>query len=135
MKKILEMIKVKMGLLMSLLMLTSVSLANTIQIAGRNFGGTEGNQLIQTFNPIYSIMGGFMFTIQVVVTGGVVIAILWQLIGFVSGQQVDLGKMIIYIVGGIMVIALLWFAPYLMNLVIGDKNNGALIVNYSELLR
>lgn len=80
----------------------------------------DGTKL-NLFSGMFKFGATMVFVVQVLVTIIMVVIIVWQVMNFVTGQQVDLGKVIMYVIGAVAVVILVWIAPNLLTSGVSNK--------------
>lgn len=117
----------KLYLLMLTMMVSTVSF--TMEIAGQPAEVDRG--MLDLFNGMFRFSRTMLLAIQILVTIVILIIMAWQVVNFMTGQQVDLGKVIMYGVGGITILILVWILPKVAtNTKVADKgtaDKGAII--------
>ena len=84
-------------------------------------------------NPI-NIAYTLLTAVQVLVTVVIVVTIIWQLLSFISGSNVDLGKLLMFVIGGIVIVFLVWFAPYLFMRQANDKESKGSVIKVERIV-
>lgn len=117
----------KLYLLMLTMMVSTLSF--TMEIAGQK--AEVDDSMLGLFNGMFGFSRTMLLAIQILVTIVILIIMAWQVVNFMTGQQVDLGKVIMYGVGGITILILVWILPKVAtNTKVADKgvaNTGAII--------
>lgn len=90
--------------------------------------------LLKSFSNPINIAYTLLTAVQVLVTVVIVVTIIWQLLSFISGSNVDLGKLLMFVIGGIVIVFLVWFAPYLFMRQANDKESKGSVIKVERIV-
>lgn len=134
MKKIKDFFSInKMFFMIMILMINIVSFSQNITKI-QDIELKPDASLLKSFSNPINIAYTLLTAVQVLVTVVIVVTIIWQLLSFISGSNVDLGKLLMFVIGGIVIVFLVWFAPALFMKQATDKDSKGSIIKVERIV-
>lgn len=134
MKKIKDFLSInKMFFMIMILMINVVSFSQNFTKI-QDIELKPDTTLLKSFSNPINIAYTLLTAVQVLVTVVIVVTIIWQLLSFISGSNVDLGKLLMFVIGGIVIVFLVWFAPYLFMRQANDKESKGSVIKVERIV-
>ena len=134
MKKIKDFLSInKMFFMIMILMINVVSFSQNFTKI-QDIELKPDTTLLKSFSNPINIAYTLLTAVQVLVTVVIVVTIIWQLLSFISGSNVDLGKLLMFVIGGIVIVFLVWFAPYLFMRQANDKESKGSVIKVEKIV-
>lgn len=77
--------------------------------------------IIGLFSTLFRFLASMVLIVQIIVSILALVTIIWSVINYISGQNIDLGKMLLFVGGAFITAAFIWLAPFLLSRI--TKNN------------